>query len=311
MAGYAEIDAEAVAFARRVLARQPRADNTIAQLPSGGNVQGTDLVPVARNGGVVNVAASTFLEIQGTSISANLVTFPNTLPLAAPSFSTSSSGTRILLFPDEGASAVDFAIGMMPSAMWLSIPAATNTYYFNFYAGTTLVAFIRGDGVVSAAQFNANTSISSPIFTSSNYFNFSIGAGLGPPTFNTSSNGTRVLLYPNETSTTVDFAIGMNNNQVWVSLSNNNGNSNFAIYGGVTQVASIDSAGNLSGNSIAVQNGVTGGVQYSTGAGAYSGNGAPSFAAHKGSIYLRGDGTTGTSFYVNYGGTSGSWTAVA
>ena len=90
---------------------------------------------------------------------------------AAPSFTTRSVGTKICLYPQVGAAAVDYAFGIAGSTLWSSVP--TSAQFFRWYAGTTQVGELAGtgnfsvtgtvatDGVVfpatQVASANANT----------------------------------------------------------------------------------------------------------------------------------------------------------
>ena len=64
----------------------------------------------------------------------------------APAFTTRSSGTKINLYPQESASAVDYAIGIDISTLWSSVPSNDTSFNFKWYGGETLVANISGIG---------------------------------------------------------------------------------------------------------------------------------------------------------------------
>lgn len=68
---------------------------------------------------------------------------------SAPAFTTRSSGTRIVLGAAISGSLVDYAIGAFGGATagsWYSVPSATSSYEHRWYAGTTNIATLRGDG---------------------------------------------------------------------------------------------------------------------------------------------------------------------
>jgi len=67
--------------------------------------------------------------------------------------------------------------------------------------------------------------------------------GVAAPQFNTSSPGTKILLYPNETSTTADYAIGIANNTLWNAVPGSV--QQFQWYGGTTVAATLSGAGAL------------------------------------------------------------------
>jgi hypothetical protein len=92
------------------------------------------------------------LEIGGTdaqifmnSANSNMLYY-STIGVAAPSFTTRSAGTKIVYYPQVGATAVDYATGIAGSTLWNSVPEATSVYNHRWYAGTTELMRLRGDG---------------------------------------------------------------------------------------------------------------------------------------------------------------------
>lgn len=90
------------------------------------------------SGGAVNM----------TNTTSNMITYPLNGGVAIPSFTASSVGTKLLLYPQVNASNVDYAIGIATNSAWYSVPQASSTYYHAFYGGTTELMRIRGDGRV-------------------------------------------------------------------------------------------------------------------------------------------------------------------
>lgn len=80
--------------------------------------------------------------------------------VAAPTFTTRSAGTKIVLFSAISASSADYAIGIEGSTLWNSVPASSQQ--FKWYGGTTNVATLTGAGALSTT-----TSVSAPAVTSS------------------------------------------------------------------------------------------------------------------------------------------------
>ena len=80
------------------------------------------------------------------------ITF-NTVGVGAPTFTTVSSGTKISYYPNESASSVDYATGIEAGVLWNSIPQATNSFAYKWYAGTTTVALLSGVGTLTANKF--------------------------------------------------------------------------------------------------------------------------------------------------------------
>ena len=97
-------------------------------------------------------------------------------------------------------------------------------------------------GIRIAATSVAGSQISFNNATS-NWINWN-AAGVAAPTFTTSSTGTKLILYPQVTGTTVDYAIGIENNTMWFSTVNNSGGQ-FKWYGGTTQAMLLSGAGTL------------------------------------------------------------------
>jgi hypothetical protein len=94
--------------------------------------------------------------------------------VAAPAFTTRSAGTKIVLYPQVGAAAVDYAIGIDSGTLWSSV--ATTAQQFRWYAGTTNIATLAGTGVLTATGFSGPingtvgaTTASTGVFTTLTY----------------------------------------------------------------------------------------------------------------------------------------------
>jgi hypothetical protein len=68
----------------------------------------------------------------------------------APTFTTRSTGTKIVLYPGLTASQVDYAIGIESGSLWNSIPNSSG-HTFKWYAATTNVATLTGGGVFTVS----------------------------------------------------------------------------------------------------------------------------------------------------------------
>lgn len=89
----------------------------------------------------------------------------NTNGVAAPAFTTRSVGTKIVYYPAITASASDYATGIEGNTLWNSIPS-TGAFYFKWYAGTTNVMQLTGDGNLSVAgAFHENSTTVSANYT--------------------------------------------------------------------------------------------------------------------------------------------------
>jgi hypothetical protein len=73
----------------------------------------------------------------------------NTQGTGAPTFTTRSAGTKLVLFPNLGAAAADYALGIDSGTFWSGVPDTSGQ--FKWYAGTTAVANLSGAGAFSAA----------------------------------------------------------------------------------------------------------------------------------------------------------------
>lgn len=72
----------------------------------------------------------------------------NTNGVAAPSTTTRSAGTKLVLYPGISTSATDYAIGIDGGTLWNSVSASSNQ--FKWYANTTAVMTLSGTGVLTA-----------------------------------------------------------------------------------------------------------------------------------------------------------------
>jgi hypothetical protein len=83
--------------------------------------------------------------------------------VAAPTFTTRSVGTKIVLYQSLDASTVDYALGIDSSTLWSSV--GTTAAQFKWYGGTTLAMTLSGTGnltavgTVTAPTFNTTSDI--------------------------------------------------------------------------------------------------------------------------------------------------------
>jgi hypothetical protein len=64
--------------------------------------------------------------------------------VAAPTFTTRSAGTKLVLYSDLSASSTDYALGIESGTLWSSV--STTARSFKWYGGTTLAATLSGTG---------------------------------------------------------------------------------------------------------------------------------------------------------------------
>lgn len=127
-------------------------------------------------------------------------------------------------------------------------------------AGTTTITIGSSSGATSATTMNGTTTFPGQIIsTRTNSTSVSGGQiflngatgnridwntnGTGAPTFTSRSVGTKLTLYPTLDATNVDYAFGIENNNIWFSVPQAISGNGFKWYGGITQVASLSGAG--------------------------------------------------------------------
>jgi hypothetical protein len=105
----------------------------------------------------------------------------NTNGVAAPAFTTRSAGTKIVLFPNIGASTVDYAFGIDSYTLWSSVIDSSGS--FKWYAGTTNIASLFGTGELVVGTTTKTGTASQPLqVTGGAYVSGSVGIGTTTPT---------------------------------------------------------------------------------------------------------------------------------
>lgn len=87
----------------------------------------------------------TAITLTGAATAANLNTSLLQFPasgVAAPAFTTRSAGTKIVLYPQIGASSADFGFGIESGAMWATVPSSSQN--FKWYNGTSISMQLQG-----------------------------------------------------------------------------------------------------------------------------------------------------------------------
>jgi|688.fasta_scaffold03774_16 hypothetical protein len=105
----------------------------------------------------------------------------NTNGVAAPSFTTRSAGTKIVLYPNISGSDVDFAFGVDTNTLWSSVPNSFTQ--FKWYAGTTQLADLKGSGelVIGSTSLTGTASQTLQV-TGGAYVSGFVGIGTTNPT---------------------------------------------------------------------------------------------------------------------------------
>jgi hypothetical protein len=92
-------------------------------------------------------------EVFLNATNSNLVRFAN-VGVGAPTATTRSVGTKILLYDQISPTRTDYAIGLEDGGIWFSVSDITDTRQFTWYAGETPLLYLRGDGLL---QFGGQT----------------------------------------------------------------------------------------------------------------------------------------------------------
>lgn len=111
--------------------------------------------------GGLGVAKNFFLSGNQTLAGTNpLLTFGSS-GLGAPTFTSRSAGTKLLLNSAITTALVDYAFGVETNATWFSVPGNTSTYTFKWYGGTTQAMSLDGLGtMIMAGTIDSTSSIS-------------------------------------------------------------------------------------------------------------------------------------------------------
>ncbi|HEU4496411.1 MAG TPA: hypothetical protein VFR70_05115, partial [Flavobacterium sp.] len=91
----------------------------------GGTANPTEKLEINAGNIFLNSAAGQFIRWSASS------------GVQAPTFSTRSIGTRLVLWPGVSATATDFALGIDANTIWQGVPQNNDTFSHKFYAGTT------------------------------------------------------------------------------------------------------------------------------------------------------------------------------
>ena len=124
------------AVRRAIDAAKKFGESTFLPLVGGALTGGLTGTVLTLNGGLLQLSNAV----------SNRIQFANA-GVAAPSFTTRSIGTKIVLWDGISGSAADYAIGIDGNTQWFSVP--TTSQQFKWYAGTTNIATLSGVGDVS------------------------------------------------------------------------------------------------------------------------------------------------------------------
>jgi hypothetical protein len=149
----------------------------------------------------LNAAGSTTisqLTLSGTTN--NWIGF-NTNGVAAPAFTTRSAGTKIVLYPQVGASSADYALGIEGSTLWSSV--GTTSHQFKWYGGTTQAMLLSGGGNLTLAGATHTFTNTSQVLFEHSSNNTEVPFNLRKGGSTLSDDGTYGTLYLSRANTNV------------------------------------------------------------------------------------------------------------
>jgi hypothetical protein len=119
--------------------------------------------------------------------------------VAAPQFNSSSTGTKLLLYPAVSSGSADYAIGIENSTIWYGVPNASSGYFFKWYGGTTNIMQLEGSGALTLTTptlLTTGTGTASVFNTNATTLNMGGAAttvSIGSSTGNTTVNNNLVV----------------------------------------------------------------------------------------------------------------------
>ena len=139
----------------------------INNIPIGSGTANTGaFTTISASGQFISTAANNIatgggqIYLNGTT--GNRIDFNNN-GVGAPTFTTRSLGTKIVLNSNLGATTVDYALGIESNTLWSSVPTGTRS--FKWYAGTTDIATLSGTGTFSTSTLTSTVATGTAPFT--------------------------------------------------------------------------------------------------------------------------------------------------
>jgi hypothetical protein len=164
--------------------------------------------------GINNTNPAYSLDVTGT-INSNMSLYNNTGTIT-PTFTTRSTGTKIVLSSQISANTVDYSLGVGNSQLFYSIPQSNSSYQFKWYAGQTSIMTLDGSGALSVS--NTLSILGSALIDTDTTGSSIRARGL---TINTTPNASFTAnTDPTDTSRTCYLATNTANRPVVLSLRN-------------------------------------------------------------------------------------------
>ena len=217
---------------------------------TGGNILTAGQFVSTQTGATGNGAAQIYLN--GATL--NRIDY-NQNGTGAPTFTTRSSGTKIVLYPNIAAAAADYAVGVEAGALWSAVPTTSNQ--FKWYAGTTQVAALGGGGNLSVAGTVTAASVVGGVMTGSSLSvtgNITGGNVLGGANVNaTTHTGTTVSVTGNITGGNLIIS-GSISDSAQLDIQTTSANANIVLTpngtGNINTGANVSVTGNIQGGNL-------------------------------------------------------------
>jgi hypothetical protein len=161
-----------------------------------------------------NAAANGAGQIYLNGATGNRIDF-NTNGVAAPSFTTRSAGTKIVLYPNVSATFTDAALGVESGTLWYSIEQASDNRQHRWYGGTTQLADLKGTGelVLGGVTTLTGTSSQKLQVTGGAYISGNVGIGTTNPQYKLDVYGGSIVARNLGGTTSIQVGVGQNSNQ--------------------------------------------------------------------------------------------------
>jgi hypothetical protein len=167
--------------------------------------------------------------------SGNRIDF-NTNGAAAPTFTTRSAGTKIVLYPSVGASKVDYAFGINANVLWSSVEDSGSQ--FKWYAGTTQLADLKGSGeLVIGSSTLTGTAAQRLQVSGGAYVSGSVGIGTTNPSSTLDVRSSTATIRVQDTTNNYSVALNPTTGpRVSFGIGGNDSFMEFGAYAGINNL---------------------------------------------------------------------------